>query len=317
MKTVFLFSGQGSQYRKMGEALYQTNPVFTASLDRSDAIFRRVIGRSLIEELYHETDENFDDLIVTHPAIVAVEIAMIQLLKEEGIEPDYVSGNSLGEFAAAVAAGIWSHEQALEAAIEQAISIVEGNVAKGGMMAVMTDDEETLLDRLDEHNLYLASKNFPGHYTLSGSAEDLQGMRAVLDQDKISYVILPVNYPFHCSLIEAGHSLFEYYTHLTPGLTKASTKFVSGLYAQPAKQVPLHYFWFAISQQSDFTSLISFMEEEGPCLYVDMGPSGTAATFVKYNLSGTSQSRAHIIMSPYKREIAQLASLKKILKLAG
>lgn len=312
MKTVFLFSGQGSQYRKMGEVLYRANPAFAESLDKSEAIFRRVIGRSLIDELYYETDERFDDLMVTHPAIVAVEIAMIHLMQEERIEPDYVSGNSLGEFAAAVAAGIWSHERALEAAIEQAISIVEGNVAKGGMMAVMTNDEEALLDQMDEHNLYLASKNCPGHYTLSGSADNLRRMRLTLDHNKIPYVTLPVDYPFHCSLIEEGYNSFKYYTHSTPSLAEASTKFISGLYAQPAEQVPLYYFWYAISQQSDFTSLISFMEDKGPCLYVDLGPSGTAATFVKYNLHDHSQSRTHIIMSPYKREVTQLDALREI-----
>jgi len=306
MKTVFLFSGQGSQYRRMGEALYRASPAFARSLDKSDEIVTRLIGRSLINELYHEDKELFDDLIITHPAIVAVEIAMIDLMKGEGIEPDYVSGNSLGEFAAAVAAGIWSHETALEASIEQAISIVDGDVQAGGMLAVMTEEEEKLIDYLDEYNLYLASKNFPGHYTVSGTVEDLGALQRKLEKEKVHFVRLPVKYPFHCGLIDTGDTMFDHYARFTSELSRPSTNFVSGLYAQSADRVPIDYF-----------SFVSFMEEVGPLLYLDLGPSGTSATFVKYNLSSTSKSKTHTIMTPYHKEVFQLASLKKILKATG
>ena len=104
----------------MGKTLYDSNPSFSKSLNQSDAFVKQHLGRSIIEELYHNTHESFDDLLITHPAIVAIELAMLEVMKDLGIIADYVSGNSLGEFAAGVAAGIWTTEMALEAAVEQA-----------------------------------------------------------------------------------------------------------------------------------------------------------------------------------------------------
>src|SRR5690242_15974263 len=121
---VFLFSGQGSQYRGMGSSLFKNNAVFRRSIEQSDAIVQQLLGRSLINELYFISNPVFDDLLITHPAIVAVEIAMWQVMNDMGLQPAYVTGNSLGEFAAAVASGVWSAEHAVEASVEQAKSVV-------------------------------------------------------------------------------------------------------------------------------------------------------------------------------------------------
>jgi len=73
LKTVFLFSGQGSHYRGMGETLYKNNEVFAHSMHQSAELVEQQLGISLIEELYRKKEKCFDDLLVTHPAIVAVD----------------------------------------------------------------------------------------------------------------------------------------------------------------------------------------------------------------------------------------------------
>ena len=75
---------------------------------------------SLVNELYNSTLPEFDDLLITHPSIFAVEIVLYKVLTNIGIIPDYLVGVSLGEFAAAVANGIWDEKTAVEAAAEQA-----------------------------------------------------------------------------------------------------------------------------------------------------------------------------------------------------
>ncbi|MEL7145697.1 MAG: acyltransferase domain-containing protein, partial [Bacteroidota bacterium] len=102
MKTVFMFSGQGSQYYHMGSKLYDANPVFRREMDRLDAIVKAESGRSVVAELYNEQHKfsvPFLSLPLTHPAIFMVEYAMFKTLESEGITPDYVLGSSLGEFA--------------------------------------------------------------------------------------------------------------------------------------------------------------------------------------------------------------------------
>jgi len=136
---IFLYSGQGNQYRNMGLSLFKTNPVFRESIERSSAIVEKLLQRSLIEELYASDTMVFDDLLITNPAIVAVEVALYELLKGMAINQDYVTGTSLGEFAAGVAAGAWESEMAIETAVELAKSVTNFP-SNGGMLAILSGD---------------------------------------------------------------------------------------------------------------------------------------------------------------------------------
>lgn len=313
-KIVFLFSGQGSQYRGMGEKLYQNNSVFARSLNQSAALIQQRLGLSLIEELYGKKDTNFDDLLITHPAIVAVEIAMLELVTSMGIKPDYVVGNSLGEFAAAVATGIWTKKQAIETAIEQVQAILQTGKT-GGMLAVVNIPKARLESILQKYQLYVASINFSTHFTISGLTDDLEALQQELTTLDIPFLRLPVAFPFHSPLMASAKPTFMYYTYISPPLSKPQKGFISGFYNKAIQQLPEDYFWQVISQPTDFSQLVDEMENLGPCLYLDLGPSGTSANFVKYNLPKHSSSSIFPIMSPYKREAVELVKLQELLKI--
>jgi bacillaene synthase trans-acting acyltransferase len=313
-KVVYLFSGQGSHYRGMGKKLYENNAVFNSSLIQSDSLVKKYLNRSLIDELYGEQQEEFDDLLMTHPAIVAIEIAMLEVLKQIGIKPDYVAGTSLGEFAAAVANEIWSHETAIEASIEQAKSIVRSD-NRGGMLAILNQNREAFEKIYMPYQLYLASENFQGHFTLAGSVQNLNSFQDKLKSLKIEFVRLAVNYPFHSPLLKAAKDGFRYYSSYIEPLQTPKDGFISGISGNALKEIPENYFWNAVSCYSNFSRMVQYMEQKSPCLYIDLGPSGTSALFVKYNLHSNSQSVVYPIMSSYRNEEYQLSELKKILRL--
>ncbi|SFD21548.1 bacillaene synthase trans-acting acyltransferase [Chitinophaga sp. CF118] len=312
MKIVYLFSGQGSHYRGMGRQLFEHNPVFRQSLLQSDLFVQQQLGRSLVDELYNFTGTPFDDLLITHPAIVAIEIAMYCVLKEIGIQPDFVSGNSLGEFAAGVVSGIWSAGMAIEAAIEQARSIVRNDV-QGGMIAVIHQHDSSLKILYQQHGLYLAADNFPGHFTLSGTAADLDRFQLLLEKQDINYLRLAVSYPFHSPLIDSGRNGFDYYTGGI-SLLAPEKGFISGITGNPMPVIPDNYFWEVVRAYSNFPVMVRFLESKQPCLYIDLGPSGTAATFIKYNLSKTSSSVTLPLMTPFGRELDQLEKLQELIR---
>ena len=312
IKIVFLFSGQGSQYRGMGQKLFEQNAFFRDSLERSDRIVQRWLHRSLIDELYGTKQQRFDDLLITHPAIVAVEIAMISVMEGLGVRADFVSGNSLGEFAAGVVNGVWTAEVAIEAAIEQARSIVR-NDTTGGMIAVMSRKTPFLEHLYHEHHLFLASDNFDGHFTLAGSVGDLHAFQSALVEPGVDFLRLPVNHPFHCPLIESGRRASIYDMAGMPSLLVPRAGFVSGLQCEELTTLRENYFWDVVSKYTDFPKTVQYIEKKGTCLYIDLGPSGTSASFVKYNLDHTSRSQVFQIMTPFKREPEQLEKLQKIL----
>ena len=99
-----MFSGQGSHYYQMGKDLYESHPVFRSQMEQGDAIVRALAGRSVLDELFrHPISMPFDDLVISHPALIMLEYALFRVLVSEGIVPDCVWGSSAGEFAAGIA----------------------------------------------------------------------------------------------------------------------------------------------------------------------------------------------------------------------
>ena len=101
-KQVWLFTGQGSHWRTMGQSLYQHSTAFADTLERCFAACRDMLTPSLREAMFNPDSAQLDNMAWAQPAIVAFEIAMAAHWRAEGLQPDYAIGHSVGEFAAAV-----------------------------------------------------------------------------------------------------------------------------------------------------------------------------------------------------------------------
>ena len=101
----------------MGRELYEAQPTFRQAFDRCDEILRSYLSKPLSELLYAEEDEKINflkDTTYGQPALFVLEYALFELWKSWGIEPALVMGSSLGEYAAACAAGILNLEDGLK-----------------------------------------------------------------------------------------------------------------------------------------------------------------------------------------------------------
>lgn len=281
---VFLFSGQGSHYRGMGKELYQSNSVFRNSIQRSDRLIYQNIGISLIDELYESGDEVFDSILITHPAIVAIELAMLAVMKSKEIIPAAVAGVSLGEFSAAVAAGYWSGEEALATCIEQA-KLIASHVHDGGMTVVIGNKTQKLLDFMDGKELYDNSINFKGCFTVSGRKTELDKLDNFLGEQGMVYQRLEVEYPFHSPFLDVAGTFWQHERFdRNPDSSdiKMYSTYLEGLVDN---EIPENFFWNVVSNPFRFPEIVKKMEQDlGSSFYLDLGPSGTMATFMKYNL---------------------------------
>lgn len=129
----YMFSGRGSQYYKMGEELYQKNKIFQKWMLRLNDSIYKIIGESIIHLLYSKKygkRDIFDRTLFTYPAIFMVQYSLAKMLIEEGVNPSYVLGTSLGEFAASAISQILDLEGILDLLIKQAESL-EKNCKNG------------------------------------------------------------------------------------------------------------------------------------------------------------------------------------------
>ena len=111
----FVFSGNGSQFAGMGLAAYRLNPVFRAELDSISKEFAELAGWSIVDTLQAEDlAQSLELTQIAQPLLYAIQAATCHAFRAQGFEPDIVLGHSVGEVAAAEAAGILDRAGALK-----------------------------------------------------------------------------------------------------------------------------------------------------------------------------------------------------------
>ncbi|MFF8844303.1 type I polyketide synthase [Streptomyces sp. NPDC015127] len=207
-RIAFLFPGQGSQRPGMMRDLYERFAGFRAAVDTLGAVARRETGFDLTGLLYgeaattrREAEELRQRLAATdvcQPLLGTVQLAATRLLADCGIQPDLALGHSLGEFAAAAAAGALTDEETVRLLVHRGAVLRQAETGlRGGMLAVQSDKEtcRRLIDGIDD--VWLACFNQPRQVVVSGTPRGLVAMRRVCAEAGVVTVTLEVSNSFH------------------------------------------------------------------------------------------------------------------------
>ncbi|SEF35418.1 NADPH-dependent curcumin reductase CurA [Variovorax sp. NFACC28] len=307
---VFLFSGQGSQYYHMGLDLYESDARFRHHLDALEEMARDLCGQSilaLIRDARRTPSDPFTDVPTSSVAIYLVERALTRCLADHGIEPAMCVGSSMGLYASFTAAGCLSEEEALRFVFEQGRAFAE-TCEPGGMIAVLGDPaiyrSEPELQRVAD----LAGINFDKAFVVSARAGDLPVLFALLKSLKLAHQELPVARPFHSRWIEPAKARFEALS--VPFVGRRPRIAVACCTRQDfVDRIEVSGFWSTVRNPIMFRETVQRLEASGPCRYVDVGPSGTMATMLKYVLPPGSGSEHRSILSPFGPGAKRLADL--------
>lgn len=306
-KIVFMFSGQGSHYFRMGQDLFEHDAVFREWLLRLDDICWKLSRQHVVDAIYSPRDaEIFDRTLQTHPAIFMVEYALAQSLLHAGLRPDITLGASLGCFAAAVLGGYLRVEDALAAVVQQAAAF-EACCDRGGMIAILADQSlygESFLRERSE----LAAINFASHMVISAPQDHLAAIEGTLGARDVVYQRLPVAYPFHSQWIDDARAPFDSFMCST-ARSRGALPLACCRQATVLTTLAEDFFWGVVREPIRFRDTIADLEQRGSYRYVDVGPSGTLATFTKYCLSPDSASTTHSIMSPFGKDCRNVSTV--------
>ncbi|XP_049273337.1 fatty acid synthase-like [Rhipicephalus sanguineus] len=254
----FVFTGVGCQWNGMGRQMMQFVP-FAESILKSHAFMKEKVGEDLMDMLV--SDEPRSKTIKGYFAsIVAVQVALVDMLQAVGIQPDGMLGHSAGEVSCGYADGCFTAEQALLAAYWRGRCLEMGYAFDGAMAAVGLTWEEA--QRRCPPDVYPACHNAEDSVTVSGTDEAVEKMVAQLQAEGIfARKVDSMGVAFHTKQVHSiGPSFREALEKIIPQPKARSRRWISTSAPENRWEEPGARLCSAEYHTNNFTNPVLFCE---------------------------------------------------------
>ncbi len=227
----WLFPGQGSQEKGMGASLFDEFSELTAQADA-------ILGYSIKALCLEDPQRQLNQTQYTQPALYVVN-ALSYFKKQEGKQPDFVAGHSLGEYNALLAAGAVDFATGLKLVKKR--GELMSKASGGAMAAVLNLTADQIKSILMENGLTgidIANYNAPSQIVITGLKDDIDRVADIFSAMAVRCVVLNVSAAFHSRYMRPAQNEFEQFLK---GFEFSALKrpLISNVHARPYKQTEI------------------------------------------------------------------------------
>ena len=304
-KLAFIFPGQGSQYVGMGAEAAMTfdcaRSVWDGAVDieefNDDRLDRAVFPPpAFTDDERVQQSKTLTAMATAQPAIAAVSLSFLHMLRTLGVEADVVAGHSFGELSALAASGRIEEKALLATARKRGELMADAAASKEGAMIAVPSDAATVSNLIDpSDNVVIANDNAPTEVVLAGSESAITNMTEKLKSEGLRSIRLPVASAFHSSIVSDSCDPFHDYladlnwsdtglkvyanktADVYPKAPKAARRLLADQLASPVR----------------FREMIEAMHSSGVTHFVEVGPGRILTKLVGRCLG----DRAHVAIS--------------------
>jgi malonyl CoA-acyl carrier protein transacylase len=273
----FVFPGQGSQKRGMGQGLFDEVPEYTAVEKDVDAI----VGYSMRKLCLEDPDNRLKETQFTQPSLYVVNALHYYKAVAQGTRPAYVAGHSLGEYNALLAAGAFDFLTGLKLVMSQA--------KNGGMGAVIGLDAGTISKVIDDSGLSsldVANFNTPSQTVVSGPVDDIKRAGPPFEKAGAQmFIPLQVSAAFHSRyMADAAKAFADFLAPMSfaaPAIPVVANATARPYPADNASESVKSLLAKQITSSVQWTQSVRFLIDQGVTQFTELGPGNVLTRMVQ------------------------------------
>jgi acyl transferase domain-containing protein/acyl carrier protein len=310
-RIIFVFSGQGAQWPRMGLALAETEDVFRAALEECNEALKRYVDWDVFEELAKdESDTRIKEGDVMQPLLMAVGVALARWWQDKGLQPDTVIGHSMGEVAAAHIAGHITLDEAARI-ITARSQLMEAQAGKGMMLATDLTAEDAAA-RVEPYGsrLSISVLNSPSTTVIGGEPGAIEELMKQLESEERWCRKVRMTVAAHTAQMDPVlEPLAAELDKLSP--VDGPVRFYSSSQDREfsGSELNADYWKGNVRNSVQFGSAIRELANDEAVVFIEIGPHAVLTAAIEENIMAAGRTDTAMTVSSFYRDKNEIADL--------